>query len=164
MSHKEPAAAAPGTARPLRALSLPARRNIATNAYTALMSDALEGAGVIVDDVSLAKVFGGVYNIIHIHWPHGYAHGPSNLKTFVRSVLFVAMVRWQKLRRNRLAQTRIFAARLPNPRVLGVKRRLGATHGFHERRLLAFSRAHIIGIDDDAAHRAVLIAARRHLA
>lgn len=93
------------TPKRLRALSLPARRNVATNAYTALMASALEAADVAVDDFSPGQAVLARYDIVHIHWPHGYAHGRSSLAAWLRSLMLIATLAWQKLRGAKLVWT-----------------------------------------------------------
>ena len=67
---------------------IPARRNRATNAYAGLMTDALEEAGCKVNDFSPIRSLLPLYDIVHIHWPHVYAHDRSYPIAVLRCLMF----------------------------------------------------------------------------
>ncbi len=89
--------APPSAERPLTVFGSPARRNRAANPYNYLLSEALAAKGCDVSELTRRNGVLGAADVIHIHWPQGYAKGPA-LKALQKSFELVLRLAIQRLR------------------------------------------------------------------
>lgn len=90
-------------AQALRVLACPYEN--AFNPYTELLYDHM-GAGVLVDDFSIARAVFRRYDIAHFHWPEfHFTHWRDWAKQLCVSMLFVAGLAWLKLRGTKVVWT-----------------------------------------------------------
>lgn len=89
-------AASPAPRR-LSVFGLPARRNRAANPYNYLLSEALTAEGCDVTELTRRNGVFGAADVVHLHWPQGYAKGPLP-QALSKSFEIVLRVAVQRLR------------------------------------------------------------------
>jgi glycosyltransferase involved in cell wall biosynthesis len=85
-----------------RILGWPAFSPRTGNAYNALLYDAVERRGALVDEFSPARLLARRYDVWHIHWPERLAHGSA---APLRVAVFAALVLLARLRGTRIVWT-----------------------------------------------------------
>ena len=104
MSLGEGARAASARA-PLRVLGWPAFANRAEQPYNALLYSHLEDLGVEVAEASAARVLGGRYQILHLHWPERRVRAQRASTAWLRSTALIALLDAARARRMRIVWT-----------------------------------------------------------
>jgi beta-1,4-mannosyltransferase len=81
----------------LKVLAMPAYKNVSSNPYNFLLTEALSKQDVEVKEYSLLSAFLLRYDIIHVHWPEWYLSSHYYLKALSYSLMFVASLFWCRL-------------------------------------------------------------------
>ncbi|MCB9960528.1 MAG: glycosyltransferase [Hyphomonas sp.] len=68
------------------------------NPFSALLADALEAEGCVVEPFSLRRVLATRYDIIILHWPAIFSTQFSLPVAWVRTAVFLTLMTWQRLR------------------------------------------------------------------
>jgi glycosyltransferase involved in cell wall biosynthesis len=104
MSQGEGARAATARA-PLRVLGWPAFANRAEQPYNALLYSHLQDLGVEVAEASAARVLGGRYHVLHLHWPDRRIRSQREFTAWLRGTALIVLLDAARRRRMRIVWT-----------------------------------------------------------
>ena len=89
----------------MKIIAWPAFQNRVYNPYNYLLYSQIVASGANVEEFSPTSLLRQRYDVFHIHWPELVLVHPSPIRSFVKTLLFLILIKWLKSRGTRVLWT-----------------------------------------------------------